>query len=109
MLGSYKDPRKEFGSFASAFLQTTRKKITSPILTRILRILINANFLGLPWKRSLAKGITQRVSRATIRMIQLIHSGFCGISRNVAISSVYNNRIADKMMVVNKIDVEEVL
>ena len=89
--------------------QTTRKKITNPTLITMLRIFIAANFLGRPSYRSFAKGITHKVSSATMRITQVIYSGCLGSSRKVAISPVVNKSSAVNKIVVISIDVEEVL
>ncbi len=51
---------------------------------RMFNIFMAANFLGLPSCRSFAKGITLKVSNATIKITQKIYSGFSGISRKLA-------------------------
>ena len=101
--------KKLFALLSCAFLQTTRKNTTNPILIKIFKTLIAANFLGRPSNLSFAKGITDKVSSATIIITHLINSGLSGISRKPAMDWVKNNSITEKKAVVINKEEEQVL
>ena len=83
--------------------------MTNPTLIKMFKIFIAANFLGLPVYRSLAKGITLRVSNATISITHKIYSGWSDSSRKTAILSVSSHSSPVSKTVEIIMDEEQVL